>query len=79
MTSVRIWSLEPDYDAEAIKRLADKLVSPSQLGNLSIEASDRNVLSIHKSNGGPSSNTLRKAVQHYLKQDAWCHFLHRPR
>ena len=27
MTTVRIWSLEPDYDAEAIKCLADKLVA----------------------------------------------------
>ena len=71
MTSVRIWNLEPDYDAETIKRLADKLVSPSQLGNLSIEASDRNALRIHKRNGTPSSDTLRKAVQHYLKQDAY--------
>ena len=70
MTTVRIWSLEPDYDAEAIERLADKLVTPSQLGNLSIRASDRNALRIHKSNGAPSSDTLRKALQHYLKQDA---------
>jgi hypothetical protein len=70
MTTVRIWSLEPDYDAEAIERLADKLVTPSQLGNLSIQASDRNALPRHESNGAPSSNTLRKAVQHYLKQDA---------
>ena len=70
MTTVRIWSLEPDYDAEAINRLTDRLVTPSQLGNLSIRASDRNALRIHKSNGAPSSNTLRRAVQHYLKQDA---------
>ena len=70
MTSVRIWNLEPDYDAETIKRLADRLVTPSQLGNLSIETSDRNALRIHKRNGAPSSDTLRKAVQHYLKQDA---------
>jgi hypothetical protein len=70
MTTVRIWSLEPDYDAETIKRLADKLVPSSQLGNLSIQpASEKRFLKRQK-DGEHLNDTLRKALQHYLKQDA---------
>ena len=70
MTTVRIWSLESVYDLKEIKRLANKLVIDLQLGNLSIQASDRNALPRCTRNGGSSSDTLRKALQHYLKQDA---------
>lgn len=69
MPTVRIWSLEPDYDAEAIKRLADELLTHLRIGNLSIKASDRNALPRRTRNRGTSSNTLRKALQHYLEQD----------
>ena len=34
MPTVRLWSLEPDYDAESIKRLADELLT--HLRNLEI-------------------------------------------
>ena len=69
MPTVRIWSLEPDYDAEAIKRLADELLTHLRIGNLSIKASDRNALPRRTRNREASSNTLRKALQHYLEQD----------
>ena len=69
MPTVRIWSLEPDYDAEAIQRLADELLTHLRIGNLSIQASDRTALPKHTRNGEHSSDTLRKALQNYLKQD----------
>ena len=68
MPTVRIWSLELDYDAEAIKRLADELLTHLRIGNLSIKASDRNALPRRTRNRGASSNTLRKALQHYLSK-----------
>ena len=70
MTTVRIWSLEPFYDAEAINRLADKLVTPLQLGNLSIQPASEKRFLKPKNDGEHLNGKLRKALLHYLKQDA---------
>ena len=64
MPTVRIWTLESDHDAEAVKCLANKLVTHLQLGNLSIQASGRNA--VPKGRGAE----LMKATRNYLKQDA---------
>ena len=60
MPTVTIWTLESDYDAKAVKCLANKLVTHLQLGNLSIRVVGRNAL---------RRAELRKATQNYLKQD----------
>ena len=70
MPTVRIWTLESDYDAKAVQCLADKLVAHLQLGNLSIQAVGRNALPKRKIKGASLSDLLRKATQNYLKQDA---------
>lgn len=67
MSSVRIWALKSDHDAKMVRRLADKLVTDSRLGNLSIRTADRKAF-LHR-NGKSLSDTLKKATQHYLKQD----------
>ena len=64
MPTIRIWTLESDYDAKAVKCLANKLVAHLQLGNLSIQASGKKALPRQKGAG------LRKATQNYLKQEA---------
>ena len=71
MPTVRIWSPEPAYDGEAINRLANQLVTPSQLGNLSIQTASEKRFLKPKREGENLNDTLRKTVQHYLKQDAY--------
>ena len=40
MPSIRIWALESDYDARAVKCLADKLAKYHELDNLSVRWAD---------------------------------------
>ena len=79
MTSVRIWTLESDYDAGAVKCLANKLAGHLQLGNLSIQLSGKKALNaISKRNSNLKrkrkkaslSEKLEMALQNYLAQDA---------
>ena len=67
MSSVRIWAVKSDHDYKMVKRLADKLLTDSRLGNLSIRTADKKAFL--NRNGKSLSDTLRKAVQHYLEQD----------
>lgn len=69
MLTVRIWTLEPDHDAKAIKRLANKLVIDLQLGNLSIQTADKKAFLKYATGNESLSDTLKKATQHYLEQD----------
>ncbi|MCK6629885.1 MAG: DUF4276 family protein [Anaerolineae bacterium] len=67
MPSVRIWAVESDYDAEAVKHLARKLVVHFGL-NLSIQSAGKRAF-----NGVATprrgEDGLEKAVELYLKQD----------
>ena len=70
MPTVRVWTLESDYDAEAIKFLANKLVTYLQLENLSIQSAGKRALPKRDRKGEPLGNALRKATQNYLEEDA---------
>lgn len=70
MTSVRIWTLESDYDAKAVRYLAEKLVLYFQLGNISIRASGKSAIPRRTRMDAPMSDHLRLATQNYLKEDA---------
>ena len=70
MPTVRIWTLESDYDAKAVKCVANKLRAHLQLGNLSIRAVGKSALPKRKIKGASLSDILRRATQNYLKQDA---------
>ena len=59
MPSIRIWTLESDNDAKAVKCLANKLATYRQLGPITIYTAGRRKPSVQ----------LRKAIQNYLKQD----------
>ena len=70
MTNIRIWTLESDIDAKAVKCLANKLVTHLQLANLSIQTSGPNAVPKRNKKGASPNDTLKIAVQNYLKQDA---------
>ncbi len=69
MPTIRIWTLESENDAKAVECLANKLVTHLQLGNISIQRGPKAVPKRNR-RGASSSDTLRMAVQNYLKQDA---------
>ena len=66
MSTIRIWALESDYDAEAVRCLANKLVTHLQLGNLSIRASGKSAFPPRARTGAPRSDRLKMATQDYL-------------
>ena len=66
MSTIRIWTLESDYDAEAVKCLAHKLATHLRLNNLSIRSSGKRA--IPRRTG--RIDTLTMVTQNYLKQDA---------
>ena len=67
MSTVRIWVVKSDHDYKMVKRLAEKLLADSRLGNLSVRTADKKTFL--NRNGKSLSDTLKKATQHYLKQD----------
>ena len=75
MLSVRVWNLESDHDAKAVKFLEDEFVRFRQLGQLVIRKTGRSALRKCHRKGVPLKESLRKAIQHYLKQDDYIIFL----
>ena len=73
MSTVRIWDLNPDYDAISVKRMSEKLFTDFQHGPLSIQTADKKGFLTRK--GKSLSNTLRKAIQLYLQQDDYVIFV----
>ena len=69
MTSVRVWTLESNYNTETVKRLANKFTTDSQLGNLSIQIVSQKAFLKRKRKGKILSNPLRRATQSYLKKN----------
>ena len=67
MSTIRIWAVNSDHDAKSVKRLAEKFLTDSQPGHLSIQTADKKAFLVRK--GKSLSDALRKATQHYLKQD----------
>ena len=59
MPSIRIWTLESDNDAKAVKCLANKLVAYQRLGPITIYTTGKRKPSVK----------LRQAIQNYLKKD----------
>ncbi len=67
MPSIRIWTLESDYDAKAVKCLADKLVRHLQLDPLSVRWVGKNAFRAINRRRGSKRNGLKSAVINYLK------------
>ncbi len=70
MPTIRIWTLESENDAKVVECLANKLVRHLKLENLSIQTVGPQAVPKRNRRGASSSDTLRMAVQNYLKQDA---------
>ena len=64
MPTVRIWTVESDYDRDAVKCLANKLATYLHLDNLSVQVAGRSALP--RQHNSP----LTRATQNYLQQDA---------
>ena len=75
MTSIRVWNLESDRDVQAVKFLEDEFVCFRQLGDLAIRRTGRSALRKCHRKGAPISSSLRKAIEHYLKQDDYIIFI----
>lgn len=73
MSTIRIWDLNPDYDAISVKRMSEKFSTDFQHGPLSIQTADKKGFLIRK--GKSLSNTLRQAIQLYLQQDDYVIFV----
>ena len=75
MPTVRIWAIKSDHNAKAVKRLADKLVTDSRLGNLWIQTADQKRFLKNKREDGSQgdlpklSDTLEIATQRYLEKN----------
>ena len=75
MISVRVWNLQSDSEAKAVKFLKNEFLRLRQLGHLSIRPTGRNALRKCHRKGVLVSSSLRKTIQHYLKQDDYIIFV----
>ena len=69
MISVRVWNLQSDRDAEAVRFLENTFLRFRQLEYLAIRTAGRSALRKCHRQGVPVSSNLRKTLQYYLVQD----------
>jgi hypothetical protein len=75
MISVRVWNLQSDRDAEAVRFLENTFLRFRQLEYLAIRTAGRNALRKCHRQGVPVSSNLRKILQYYLVQDDYIIFV----
>ena len=75
MISIRVWNLESDRDARVVKFLEDEFLRFRQLEYLAVRTAGRSALRKCHRKGVPLTERLRKAIQHYLKQDNYIIFV----
>ena len=75
MISVRIWNLESDRDAAAVKFLENEFLRFRQLAYLAIRTVGRRALRKCHRKGILLKGSLKRAIQHYLKQDDYVIFV----
>lgn len=75
MISVRVWNLQSDRDAEAVRFLENTFLRFRQLEYLTIRTAGRGALRKSHRKGIPVSSSLRKTLQHYLTQDGYIIFI----
>ncbi len=75
MLSIRVWNLQSDYDVEAVRFLENEFLRFRQLEYLAIRTAGRRALGKCHQKGKPIDSCLRKAIQHYLKQDDYIVFV----
>lgn len=75
MLNIRVWNLESDRDAEAIRFLENTFLRFRQLEYMAIRTAGKSALRKCHRKGVPVSNDLRKILQHYLTQDDYIIFV----
>ncbi len=69
MISIRVWNVASDRVTKAVEFLEDEFLGSQKLGHLAIRTAGRSALRKCHRKGAPVNDSLRKAIQHYLKQD----------
>ena len=75
MLSVRVWNLRSDCDAKAVRFLENEFIRFRQLGDIAIRTAGRSTLRKCHRKGAPISSSLKKAIEHYFKQDDYIIFV----
>ena len=75
MLNIRVWNLQSDRDAEAVRFLENTFLRFRQLEYLAIRTAGRSALRKCHRKGIPVSSSLRKTLQHYLAQDDYIIFI----
>ncbi len=75
MICIRVWNVESDSDSKAVGFLKDEFLKPRQLGHLAIRSAGRSAFRKCHIKGTPVNESLKKAIQHYLKQDDFIVFV----
>ena len=75
MLSVRVWNLQSDGNAKAVKFLENEFFRFRQLGDIAIRTTGRSTLRKCHRKGALISSSLKKAIKNYFKQDDYIIFL----
>jgi len=75
MISIRIWNVESDNGTNAVEFLEDEFFKSRQLGHMAIRTVGRSALRKCHKKGAPLDDSLKKAIQLYLKQDDYIVFV----
>ena len=78
MISVRVWHLESDRNARVVKFLENEFLRYRQLAYLAIRTTGRSALGKCHWKDATLKESLKKAIQHYLKQDNYIIFVTNP-
>lgn len=74
MASIRVWTVESDYNAEALKSLTDSLIINLKLNDLSIQTVGSKTFLRASGSSEFLNGELKKAIRYYLKQDDYVIF-----
>ena len=74
MASIRIWTVESGYNAEALKSLADNLITKLKLDDLPIQTVGSEAFLSSNGRSEFLNGELKKAIRYYLKQDDYIIF-----
>ena len=69
MSTVRIWAVESDDNAEAVESLANSLVTNLKLDNLSVQTVGKKAFPMPNGSSESLKGELKKAIRYYLKRD----------
>ena len=75
MPTIRIWALESDNDAKAVRCLAHKLVRHLQLGHVSVQTVETQRFLKSSTSSSSLGDRLRNAVQNFIERDEYIIFV----